>query len=69
MTFLHYSIKNTNIVIVCLVVLNKKVSIGDFNHTNIVHITKKKCPSGMVEFCPISLCNVIYKIVAKALVN
>ena len=39
------------------------------NHTNVVLIPKNKSPISVRDFCPISLCNVVYKIVSKVLVN
>lgn len=42
------------------------VSIND---TNICVIPKCSPPSDMKDFCPISLCNVIYKVVSKVLTN
>ena len=39
------------------------------NNTTIVLIPKVKNPQSIIDFQPISLCNVIYKIISKCLVN
>jgi hypothetical protein len=43
--------------------------LGSINFTNIVLIPKVKNPESMYQFQPISLCNVMYKIVSKVLIN
>jgi hypothetical protein len=42
---------------------------GAINSTNIALIPKKKDPVSAMEFRPISLCNVVYNIIAKVLAN
>ena len=50
-------------------VLNNNLPISEINKTNISLILKKNNPTNMIEFRPISLCNVIYKLISKTLAN
>lgn len=50
-------------------VLNEGASLEDWNHTIVSLIPKVKDLTSIQEFRPISLCNVSYKIVARAIAN
>ena len=49
--------------------LNSRIMVLEINHTNIVLILNVKNPEKMTDFRPISLCNVMYKIISKVLAN
>jgi hypothetical protein len=52
-----------------LAFLNGGVMPEGWNETTIVLIPKTKNPERITEYRPISLCNVLYKIISKVLVN
>ena len=56
----------TQAVLSCL---NSSSILKSINHTFITLIPKVKNPERVSEFRPISLCNVIYKIVSKVIAN
>ena len=50
-------------------VLNHNLPIPELNKTNISLILKINNPKRMTDFHPISLCNVVYKLISKTLAN
>ena len=64
-----WHIVGDNVVSAVLDYLHSGVMGPNINHTNIVLIPKIKSPERMSDFRPISLCNVIYKIISKVLAN
>ena len=50
-------------------VLNSKMSMAEINKTNIALVPKTKNPTKMTKFRPISLSNMVYKLVSKVLAN
>ena len=65
----YWDVIGNDISSMILNVLNSNMSLAEINKTNITLIPKTKCPSRMSEFRPISLCNIIYKLVSKVLAN
>ena len=65
----YWSIVGTNVSNLVLNVLNHGMSISKFNKTNIAIVPKNKNPQKMTDFRPISLCNVVYKLISKTLAN
>lgn len=53
----------------CMGILHNGKNLGTLNSTDIVLIPKTQNPTNLVNFKPISLCTVLYKIVAKTITN
>ena len=64
----HWTIKQ-GVITTCLHIRNIAGTIAPLNHTFIALIPKTVKPIKVIEFRPISLCNVIYKIVTKTMAN
>ena len=64
-----WHIVGDDVVFAVLDFLNNENMLLEINHTNIVLIPKVKDLEKMSDFRPISLCNVIYKIISKVLAN
>ena len=64
-----WHIVGTTVVNAVLDYFNFGIMSPDINHTHIVLIPKIKSLEKMFDFRPISLCNVIYKIISKVLAN
>jgi hypothetical protein len=45
---------------------NKKM-LKSFNTKNIAIIPKVQNPTSFIDFCPISLCNIVYKIISNVI--
>jgi len=65
----YWEIIGPDVLNYTLNILNNEGSINDINHTYISLIPKVPSPSKPEEFRPISLCNVILKIITKTMAN
>ncbi|MCI02045.1 hypothetical protein A2U01_0023077, partial [Trifolium medium] len=65
----YWDIVGPDVTEAVLQVLNHKGSSQPYNHTNICLIPKKNNPTHPSDFRPISLCNVILKIITKTIAN
>ncbi|KAL5540368.1 hypothetical protein UlMin_043037 [Ulmus minor] len=63
----YWPIVGEEVTTACLGFLNEGLDLGSINETLITLLPKVKCPTHMIEFRPISLCNVLYKITSKML--
>ncbi|XP_074277032.1 uncharacterized protein LOC141600687 [Silene latifolia] len=65
----YWSIVKNDVIKGALNILNSGSVLKDFNKTFIVLIPKNDCPERVGDFGPISLCNVIMKVVTKCIAN
>ncbi|XP_042962749.1 uncharacterized protein LOC122297028 [Carya illinoinensis] len=65
----YWSKVGKSVTVFVLNALNNGVFPKELNHTFISLIPKKNNPSKVSDFRPISLCNVLYKIISKVIAN
>lgn len=65
----HWKSASEGVLTTCLHILNEGGNIAHLNHTYIALIPKVEKPRQVTKFRPISLCNVIYRILAKTMAN
>ena len=64
-----WHIVGDDVIAAMLDFLNSGSILLEINYTHIVFIPKIKSPERISNYRPISLCNVIYKIISKVLAN
>ena len=65
----YWNTVGLDVVDAALSVLNYGIMPSNINHTLISLIAKVKSPESPKDFRPISLCNVMYKIISKTIAN
>ena len=65
----YWNVVGNDVTSMVLNVLNCNKSIVEINKTYITLVPKIKSPSKTTEYRPISLCNVVYKLISKVLAN
>lgn len=65
----HWESVKERMIATCLYVLNQEGTIAPLNHTYIALIPQNNKPRKVTEYKPISLCNVIYRLVTKVIAN
>ena len=61
----YWDIMGSDVVSMVLNALNSNISMADINKNYITLIPKINNPAKMIDFRPISVCNVIYKLISK----
>lgn len=64
-----WDVAGDDFINVCLDFLNNNVPMGNINHTHIALSLKYKNPRNLNNFRLVNLCNVIYKVISKAITN
>lgn len=65
----YWDILGEDVSRICLEVLNEGKKLTPISKTFLTLIPNTQSPKKMEDFRPISLCNVVYKIVAKTITN
>uniref|UniRef100_A0A803P9U4 Reverse transcriptase domain-containing protein n=1 Tax=Cannabis sativa TaxID=3483 RepID=A0A803P9U4_CANSA len=65
----HWEEVGHEVIATCLEVLNNKMDCSCLNDTLLCLIPKIKDPTKVSDYRPLSLCNVIYKVISKCLAN
>ncbi|KAM2260945.1 hypothetical protein ACFXTI_042610 [Malus domestica] len=65
----HWDTMGVDVIKVVKAFWHSSTLLRKLNHTNLVLIRKVKCPKNMTQYRHITLCNVIYNILAKVLTN
>ena len=65
----YWHVVDKDISVAVLYCLHSGKLLPSLNHTHVTLIPKTKCLERVTEYRPISLCNVIYKLISKVLAN
>lgn len=66
---MFWHVVGTDVVHFCLGILNDGNELGRANLAETILLPKVPNPTSLLNFRPISLCTVLYKIVAKVIAN